>query len=547
MIRSSTRLTRSVFMLTLCTVALAQGDPQHAPPFTPSTQTFSAVASTSTPTDAQLTDPATTDWPTTGRDPGSQRHSPLKQITTANVATLKKLCTLDLHLSTTFETSLVEVGGTLYFTTPSGTYAADATNCKVIWHEEYRYQDPIVYPAQRGVAVSQGRVMRGAPDGHVLAYDAKTGKLLWNAHLVDSTSGAFVPAAPIAFDGKLLIGTAGGDWAANGYITALDIRTGKELWRFNAIPQAGEFGADTWPNDQAREHGGGANWTSVSLDAATRTLYVPLGNPQADLNGGNRAGANLFSDSVVALDIDTGKLKWYVQQLAHDVHDWDTSAAPALYSRAGKPYMTLGTKAADLFIYDRATHKLVSKTPVSTQLNTGTPPVEKNPQRTCPGMNGGVEWNGPAYHPGLALIYINTVDFCAAYTLKPGKLIPGMFYFDGSATFDPPGKASGWTYAVNAADGSVAWKVHQKTPMLSGLASTDGGLLFTGDMNGEVQALDAKTGKVLYRDQTKVAILGGIITYLAGGRQYVAVAAGGTWTGPLPKPSGNRVVLYRLP
>ena len=530
--------------LTLSASVLAQ---TQAPAFTVSTHLISSSAATSLPTDAQMTDPASTDWLSTGRDFGGQRHSPLKQINAGNAASLQKVCTLDLHLSTTFETSLIEVGGTLYFTTPSGTYAADATTCKLRWHTEYAYQDPIVYPAQRGVAVYDGRVMRGAPDGHVLAYDAQSGKLLWNTHLVDSTSGAFVPAAPVAYGGKLFIGTAGGDWAANGYVTALDVRTGKQLWRFNAIPQKGEFGADTWPNDLAREHGGGANWTAVSLDPKEGTLYVPLGNPQADLNGGNRAGANLFSDSVVALDTSTGKLRWYVQQLAHDVHDWDTSAAPALYERNGKPYMALGTKAALLYLYDRTTHKLLSTTPVSTRLNTGIPPLKNNPVRTCPGMNGGVEWNGPAYHSGLDLIYINTTDFCARYKLVPGKLIPGMFYFDGSAKFDPPSMASGWTYAVHASDGSVAWKIHQKTPMLAGVTTTDGNLVLTADMNGEVQAIDARTGKVLYRDQTHAAVLGGVITYQVGARQYVAAAAGGTWTGPLPKPSGNRVAIYRLP
>ncbi|ULH13875.1 PQQ-binding-like beta-propeller repeat protein (plasmid) [Deinococcus sp. KNUC1210] len=538
---------RSKFLtlaLALCAAALAQA---HAPAFVPSTRTISTAASSSEPTDAQLADPESADWLATGHDLGSQRHSPLKQINTTNAAQLRKVCTLDLHLSTTFETSLVEMGGTLFFTTPSGTYAADAATCKLRWHSEYAYQDPIVYPAQRGVAIAQGRVMRGTPDGHVLAYDLRTGKLLWNAHLVDSTSGAFIPAAPVAYGGRLFVGTAGGDWAANGYVTALDLQTGKQLWRFNAIPQKGEFGADTWPNDLAREHGGGANWTSVSLDPKEGTLYVPLGNPQADLNGGNREGANLFSDSVVALDTQNGHLRWYVQQLAHDTHDWDTSAAPAVYQRGGHPYMTLGTKAAQLFIYDRTTHKLLSTTPIATRLNTGTPPVKANPQRTCPGMNGGVEWNGPSYHPGLDLIYINTVDFCAKYQLIPGKMIPGMFYFDGAATFDPPSKASGWTYAVRAADGSVAWKLHQKTPMLAGVTTTDGGLVLTGDMNGEVQAIDARTGKVLYRDQTHAAVLGGVITYQTGGRQYVAAAAGGTWTGPLPKPSGNRVAIYRLP
>jgi len=142
---------------------------------------------------------------------------------------------------------------------------------------------------------------------------------------------------------------------------------------------------------------------------------------------------------------------------------------------------------------------------------------------------------------------MNTTDFCAKYKLIPGKLIPSMFYFDGAATFDPPSKASGWTYAVRAADGSVAWRIHQKTPMLAGVTTTDGGLVLTGDMNGEVQVINARSGKVLYRDQTHAAVLGGVVTYLTGGKQYIAAAAGGTWTGPLPKPSGNRIAIYRLP
>jgi alcohol dehydrogenase (cytochrome c) len=252
---------------------------------------------------------------------------------------------------------------------------------------------------------------------------------------------------------------------------------------------------------------------------------VAVGNPAPSFNGAMRPGANLFTDSVIVLDFHTGKLLWYAQQIAHDVHDWDTADAPVLYQQNGSSYMAVGNKAGWLYIYNRATHKLLTKSAVTTQENMDAP-ITSTGTHHCPGSQGGVEWNGPAYSPQDGLLFINSVDWCGTSTLSENRYVEGSMYYDGAYKLDPRSTAKGWTRAFNAANGKPAWTRQSPTPMVSGLTPTAGGVLFTGDLNGYFLALDSATGDTLFRFNTGGGIAGAPATYLVNGKQYVAITSG---------------------
>jgi glucose dehydrogenase len=252
---------------------------------------------------------------------------------------------------------------------------------------------------------------------------------------------------------------------------------------------------------------------------------VPVGNPAPDYAGDGRPGNNLFSDSIVALDLDTGRLVWFAQQMPHDLHDWDTAAPPALYAIDGRRYVSVATKGGWLYLYDRDSHRLLAQREVSTHLNAEAAPTSDG-VRTCPGILGGVQWFGPAFSPKNRALFVNSVEWCGKYILKEPHYIRGSLYLGGQMILDPSMQASGWIRSFDAATGTPRWAVKVDTPMLAGLTATAGGVLFTGDLNGDFLVLRASSGKVLYRFNTGGAIAGGVSTYLHRGKQYVAVASG---------------------
>ena len=482
---------------------------------------------------------STASWPTYNNGYSRQRFSPAAQITAANVSTLKRVCEANLGDSGTFHSGPVVIKDTLYVTTAHTTVALDSRTCAIKWRYVYKPAQQEVYAANRGAAYLDGRLFRGTGDGRIFALDARTGKQLWIIKAGDPTVGEFFSSAPIAWKGLVFIGAAGSDWGIRGFVLALDAKTGREKWRFHTVPMGQEAGADTWKNPETAAHGGGALWTSYTLDTATGELFVPTGNPAPDYAPDWRPGANLYTDSLVVLDALTGKLKWYHQFESNDGLDYDFGAAPALYSGGqGAKLLAAGSKDGNLYGIDRATHQVLFKTPVTTIKNAGTRPLPGG--LACPGPLGGVEWNGPAVDPGTRVIFVGAVDFCQTIVGGTPKYIKGQFYFGTSQTpIASQGAGSGWVNAIDGDTGKTLWKYHADAPVVAGVTPTAGGVVFTGDLNGNLLALDAHTGGVLYKFNTGGAIAGGVVTYETGGRQYLATTSGNISRGTFSATTGS--------
>jgi PQQ-dependent dehydrogenase (methanol/ethanol family) len=489
----------------------------------PTVPATAGVATTAGPDDAELARGSDADWLMYNRTYSGIRYSALDQINRTTAKNLQVKCIFQAGEVGTFQSSPVVWGGMMYVTTAWTTFAIDPATCRTIWRQSYPADEDVEIASVRGVALYRGKVFRVTPDGHLLAIDAKTGKLLWDVWVADKAEGYSLALAPIAFDGKLFLGEAGADWGANSHVYAFDTETGRRLWTFNLIPTGKEYGAETWKS--GAEHGGGSMWTSLALQPETGLLLVPVGNPAPDFEGAMRPGDNLFTDSVVAIDEKTGKRVWHVQQVPHDTHDWDTAAAPIIYDVAGKGYMAVASKGGWLYIYDRARQKLLSRTEVSSHKDEELPLTQEG-RHHCPGIMGGAEWNGPAFSPKQKLVFVNTVDWCGTTKLAESRFVRGSVYFGGDYIYDPVETANGWTRAIDATTGKTVWARKSSTPMVAGVTPTAGDVVLTGDLDGSFLVLDSHSGETLYRFNTGGAVAGGISTYLVDGKQYVAAAAG---------------------
>jgi alcohol dehydrogenase (cytochrome c) len=508
-------------------------------------------------------------WVTYGGPLAGDRYSPLAQITPANVATLRQVCAFDAPDAVNFQSGIVAVDGVLYFTVFNHTYAIDGATCQQKW-EQTRPEPNTFLMVNRGVAYSDGRLFRGTGDAHVLALDARDGKLLWDVPIGDPKKGESAPLAPIAWGGLVFAGNAGGDnFGVVGRVYALDAATGRVVWEFHTVPDSGPARA-TWGKASAENPpSGGATWTSYALDERAGILYVPAGNPAPDFAHTLRPGENLYTNSLLALDAKTGRLLSYVQPVKADFHDWDLSAPPALITtRSGRPLVAAGSKDGHVYNIDRAMvtpqadgspgrMTIVSKAVVTTRENVDAPFSTEHETRFCPGVQGGVEWNGPAYHPGLGLLYVNAIDWCTLVKMQPAAAIkgaPGAAWTGAEPAdgwlfgrHDPAAEWKGWITAFDPETGAVKWQVQTPKPMVAAVTATAGGLVFTGDLDGQLLAFDAATGKELWRHDTGKASGGGVIAYEAGGSQRIAAAAGmnaGTWS---IKSGPARVVVYALP
>jgi alcohol dehydrogenase (cytochrome c) len=466
-------------------------------------------------------------WPTYNNAYDGQRFSAAQSITPENVTTLKRVCEAHLGDPGAFHSGLVVIGDMLYVTTVHTTVALDPTNCAIRWRHVYQPVQEEQNPVNRGVAYLDGRIFRGTSDGRVLALDARTGQQLWVVKAGDPLNGEFFSSAPIAWKGLVFIGAAGSDQGIRGFVLALDAQSGEERWRFHTIPMGDEPGAQSWEKPQSAAHGGGGMWTSYTLDTTTGELFVPVGNPAPDYAPDSRPGANLYTNSLVVLDALTGKLKWYHQFTPNDGLDYDLGAAPALYTAGtGARLLAAGSKDGHLYGIDRSTHQVLFKTPVTTIENAGARPTAAG-VRVCPGPLGGVEWNGPAVDPRSQTIYVGSVDFCFKVKSGPSVYKKGQTYFGTTQqAIGGADAARGWIYAVNGHDGAVLWKYHADAPVVAGVTPTAGGVVFTGDLGGNLLALDARSGAELYKLNTGGAVAGGVVTYQTGGKQYVATTSG---------------------
>ncbi len=506
----------------------------------PSPQTFTKAAPGS---EATLADDG---WPSYNRTLDGQRYSPLNQITTQNVTQLKPACEFVVGEEGGFQTGPVVIGDTMFLTTAHTTVAMNATNCSLIWRRIDPAAENDPFPINRGVAYLDGRVYRGLSGGRLGAFHSTNGELVWSSKIANGSVGEFLSSAPIASNGMVFIGLAGGDWGVRGAMMAYDAATGRELWKFYTIPMGTERGADTWKIPETAARGGGAMWTSYTLDTQTGELFVPAGNPAPDFLPNARPGDNLFSNSVVVLDARTGALKWWYQTVPNDGFDWDMSAAPVLYSTSnGSARVGVAGKEGMFASVDRRTHQPAFKLPITTILNADKQPTPQG-VRACPGVLGGVEWNGPAFDPTSNTIYVGSVDWCATFTSGEPEYVQGQLYMGTGYKPDPLERASGWVHAINGNDGSIRWKFKSPQPMIAGVTPTAGGVLFTGDLTGTLYAFDKATGNILHKVETGGSMAGGVVTYSVGGKQYVAATSGNVSRGTFNTQGSPKVVVLTL-
>jgi alcohol dehydrogenase (cytochrome c) len=508
------------------------------------------------------------DWLTYNRTYSGERYSPLKQINTTNVKQVHLLHIFNLGKDvSSMQTGPVVINGVMYFTTDTVTYAINATSGMLKWKRIRPVEKPVGYGANHGVAYLHNKLFRGASDGHVFALNASDGKVIWDVALDVAGPGVSIPMAPIAWNGMVFIGNAGGDNAGIiGHMYALDANDGHVIWKFNTVPDSGPA-HETWP---AAAKGipisGGAFWTSISLDTKNGVLYIPAGNPAPDFDIELREnGEELYTNCLIALDTKTGKMLGYIQLVKNDNHDWDVDSPPALFTtKNGKQMIASANKDGLLSVIDRslitnkpgapdsaASLRLLYQVPTTTRENVDAPLSREKFVRFKPGTLGGCEWNGAAYSPAMNLIFTGANDWATAGKLFPldsARMMPatGGNLFGGIMKFDPPENAMGWVTAFNAKDGSVKWKFKSPAPILAGVTPTAGGLVFTAAQNGDVYAFNAQTGKVLWKSSTDLPNGGGVISYAVNGKQYIAVAAG--MKAPLwPKPSNaSKILIYGL-
>jgi alcohol dehydrogenase (cytochrome c) len=475
------------------------------------------------------------DWLYVDHDLEGTRYSHLKQITTKNASRLIKACAYSFPDKEPSQTAPIVSAGRMYLTTAHHTVAVDGADCRVIWSSTWTPREHEPFNTHRGAALADGKIIRGTDDGFLLALDAKDGHTLWAKQIADPKEGYFISMPPLVHGDLIYIGPAGAETAAHGWVGAFRVSDGEQVWRFNIVPADGEPGAETWgPDPAARKHGGGNLWTPMSFDVQRNLLYVPGGNAAPDFYDDDRPGANLYTNSLIALDAKTGHLAWYRQFIPHDVHDYDvTHVAPvfkATISGSTRDVIASTGKDGLLRLLDRDSKDTIYSVPFTNRVNAEAP-ITRTPLRVCPGTLGGQEWNGSAYYAKQNLLIVPATDWCAelnkdATAPDPEKEHTHAFYFGGEQKFEPWSAARGRLTAFDASTGREIWRYDAAKPLVAGVTATEGDLVFTGELSGDLLALDARSGKVLLRTALGGPAGGGMITYRAGGVQNVAVVSG---------------------
>jgi PQQ-dependent dehydrogenase (methanol/ethanol family) len=482
------------------------------------------------------------------------------EINTKNVKGLHVAWIFQTDIRESMETSPIVVDGVMYVTTSfDHVYALNAQTGEQIWHYKHEMGPVTVYccgPNNRGAAVYGDKVYLATLDAKLDAIDAKTGKLVWSQPIVpDPSLGYSETMAPTAVDGKILIGTNGGEYGIRGFVKAFDANDGKLLWTFNTIPEnsvgvwatkdatgrdmhrdiAAEKAQLAKTGDPYKTLGGGV-WQNPSVDLATKRIYFVVGNPSPDLDGSLRPGDNLYTDSLVSVDLDTGKLACYFQYIAHDLWDLDATSPTVLVNvkdASGKtvPGVMHAGKTGYVYVHDRKDCKLIRfSEPMVSQKDRWVLPTATTPEkgaRMFPGANGGVEWSPMATDPGLHLAYAINLEQEMTYTVDSSPYPNGKLWLGGAFTNVPGGIQAGNVTAVDYDTGKIKWQVKTPQPMIGGILATAGGLVFTGESNGWFKAYDAKDGKVLWKFHAGAGVNAPPSSYMVGGKQYIAVAAGG--------------------
>ncbi|HTZ67401.1 MAG TPA: PQQ-binding-like beta-propeller repeat protein [Roseiarcus sp.] len=478
--------------------------------------------------------PAPGDWFTMNKDYSAQRYVDLDRINKDNVGGLKEVCEVGLNQPVIFNSGLLMVDRTLYVATNAQTVAIDAATCAVRWRNVLELKRRPVGVGNRGLGYGDGKIFRGTNDGRVMAFDAKTGQILWDVEEADTEKLEMFVSAPIVWQRKVFIGIAFSEAGIAGRLLALDAETGKELWRFNTT-----LGFNA----------GGGFWASYSLDPATGEVFAGVSNPFPDFDrdsNPNEIPATTYTDSIISVDTATGRLNWHYQAVPRDEHDWDLATTPTLYrTPSGKDMVAIAGKDGYVHGLDRATHSLAFKVPGTSLVNNDVP-LDKTWRYVCPGVQGGAMFNGAAYWPGVGTLFVGMADHCAWF-VKDRKFgdLGGAGFKDWAAAAKLKAP-KGWITALDGDSGRVLWRYRTDSQVLAGLVPTRSGLLFAGDTRGNLLALDSATGALLKRIDAGGALNNGLISYAVGGEQYVAAAVGGMTENPSPIAGPLRVVVYGL-
>jgi alcohol dehydrogenase (cytochrome c) len=512
-------------------------------------------------------------WAIYGRDYTNQRYSPLAQITSANVGSLRMSWMFQTGISRlgSFETSPTVVDGVMYLTTPYNTaMAVDARSGQQIWRYEHKpsITAPIYCcgPNNRGVAISGSTVYMGTLDSRLVALDSKTGAVKWDVEVADPEAGYSLTITPLIVDNFVIVGSSGAEYGIRGFVKAYDKSDGKLQWTFYTLPDKGwegNFAEKTGEGEDLKrdiaaekaamaqygdawKRGGGSVWMTPAYDPASHNIFFAVGNPSPDLDGTVRPGDNLYTESIVAIDARTGEYKWHYQQVPHDVWDFDATSPPVIVKlKNGKTAVAEAGKTAFVYVLDAETGKLIRKSDEFNRHENYF--VQPTPQgvRMLPGANGGSEWSPPAVNPTLGYMYVLGLEQPMNYITHSAPYEKGKLWL-GSAFKAVPGEKQWGTFtAINLNTGKRAWQVKTDQPMIGGALATAGNLVFTGEGNGHFNAYDARTGKSLWSFTAGAGCNAPPVTYTVDGKQYIAVACGGNYQ--LGYPLGDAVLVFALP
>jgi alcohol dehydrogenase (cytochrome c) len=489
-----------------------------------------------------------TDWPTYNGQLGGNRWSELKQIDKGNVARLAPRWIYSIPGASRLEVTPVVVGGVMYVTTANECHALDAGTGRKIWDYRRPRTKGLVGDAaggiNRGVAVAGDRVFMVTDHAHILALDRHTGTLLWDTEMADWRQNYGATSAPLAVGDLVVSGTSGGDEGIRGFVAAFDQASGREAWRFWTVPKRGEPGSETWKGD-AIDRPCASAWLTGTYDPQLDTLYWPTGNPCPDYDGSERLGDNLYSDSIVALDARSGRLRWHFQYTPHDVWDWDAQQPPVLVDLdwQGRPRRLLlhANRNGFFYVLDRTNGSLLLAKPFVKKLTwareigaDGRPVLNPGQEPTaegttvCPAVEGATNWFSTAFSPETGLYYVQTLEKCTVYTRQPHEWQAGKSYYGGATKEAPDEGAQKVLRAIDVKTGGVAWELPQAGGARSwgGALATASGLVFFGDDSGAFTAVDAASGVPLWQFQANTLWKASPMTYAFDGRQHVAVAAG---------------------
>jgi alcohol dehydrogenase (cytochrome c) len=498
------------------------------------------------------------EWPTYHGSYASLHYSTLDQINESNAKKLGLEWVFQARSLEKFQSTPLVIDGVMYLTeAPNNVWAIDPATGRPFWVYEHKLPD-VTYPCcgkvNRGVAYHDGLLYHGTHDGKVLALDAKTGRVRWETTMVDYKKGYALTLAPLIVKDKVIVGPAGGELGIRGFIAALDTKTGKELWRFKVIPEPGEPHNDTWGGDSWK-HGGGSVWLTGSYDPELNLMYWGTGNPGPDWNPTVRPGDNLYTDCVLALNPDTGELKWHFQFTPHDEWDWDAIQTPVLVDMEfrGHPRKVIlwANRNGFFYVLDRTTGEFLFGKPFVKQtwakgLDDKGRPVRapgRGPSRegtlTYPGVQGGTNWFAPSFSPRTGLFYVTAwEDYYGTYFMWDQEYEQGKWYVGGGVKSPVPptrrepivkrGIEHGYAVirALKPTTGEPAWEFPMSDMSESGLLTTASDLLFSGNREGYFFVLDARTGKLLWKRYLGGHAVASPITYMANGKQYVSIAVG---------------------